>query len=77
MLRLDPDNKVALFRRAKAISMPINASVEDLEAAIADLEKINSQETRILKEIERLQKQAKINRQREKQTYGKMFFRNS
>ena len=57
--------------------MPINASVEDLEAAIADLEKINSQETRILKEIERLQKQAKINRQREKQTYGKMFFRNS
>ena len=29
ILRLDPDNKVALFRRAKAISMPINASVED------------------------------------------------
>lgn len=34
--------------------MPVNASVEDFEQAIADLEKINSQEARILKEIERL-----------------------
>jgi len=44
VLRLDPNNKIALYRRAKAVSMPINASVEDYEQAIADLEKINSQE---------------------------------
>jgi len=54
ILRLDPDNKIALYRRAKAISMPVNASVEDYKQAIADLKKINSQEERILKEIERL-----------------------
>ena len=42
ILRLDPENKVALYRHAKAISMPINASVEDYEQAIADLLKVNS-----------------------------------
>ena len=51
VLRLDPDNKVALMRRAKAISKPVNASVEDMEQAIKDLTKINSQEARILNEI--------------------------
>ena len=71
---MDPDNKTALFRRAKAVSKPVNASVEDYEQAIADLKKINSQEKRILSEITRLREQVKINRQRERQTYGKMFF---
>ena len=42
VLRLDPNNRVGLIRRAKAISMPVNASVEDYEQAIEDLEKINS-----------------------------------
>jgi len=31
ILRLDPDNRLALIRRAKAISRPVNASVEDFE----------------------------------------------
>jgi len=55
--------------------MPINASVEDYEQAIADLEKISEPEERISKEISRLKDQSKINRQRERQTYGKMFFK--
>ena len=76
ILRLDPGNKIALWRRAKSISQPVNAGVEEYHQAIEDLKKINSQEKRILKEIERLQAQAKLNRSRERQTYGKMFFRN-
>lgn len=44
VLRLDPGNKIALFRRAKVISMPVNASVEDYKQAIADLQQINSQD---------------------------------
>ena len=47
VLRLDPNNKIALYRRAKAISRPVNASVEDYRQAIKDLEKMNSQEERI------------------------------
>lgn len=77
VLRLDPNNRVGLIRRAKAISKPVNASVEDYEQAIADLKKINSNEERILKEIKRLREQATLNRKRERQTYGKMFFRDS
>ena len=64
-MRLDPDNKVALYRRAKAISMPINASVEDYEQAIEDLININSQEKRILSQIKKLREQVKVNRKRE------------
>lgn len=66
VLRLDPDNKLALIRRAKATSMPVNASVEDYERAISDLERINSREERILNEITRLREQVKINRKRER-----------
>ena len=39
------------------------------------MEKINSQEERILKEIERLKESVRLNRERERNTYGKMFFR--
>jgi len=34
IIKLEPDNKVALYRRAKSISQPVNASVEDFEQAI-------------------------------------------
>ena len=40
ILRLDPNNRIALIRRAKAISMPINASVSDYRQAISDLSKM-------------------------------------
>ena len=42
IIRLDPGNRLALIRRAKAISKPVNASVEDYHSAIADLESIKS-----------------------------------
>ena len=74
ILRLDPDNRLALIRRAKSVSSPVNAGVEDYELAISCLEKINSEEERILKEIIRLKEQVKVNRKRERNTYGKMFF---
>ena len=76
VLKLDPGNKVALYRRARAVSLPVNASVEDLRLAIKDLQDIGSEEPRITKEIERLEKMAKINRKRERDTYSKMFFVN-
>ena len=37
---------------------------------------MQSTEPRIVKEIERLEKMAKINRKRERETYSKMFFNN-
>ena len=65
ILRLDPHNKLGKIRRAKAVSRPVNASVEDYQKAIADLESINSQSERILDEIIRLKEQANVNRKRE------------
>lgn len=68
ILRLDPGNTTALFRRAKAISHPLNATVRDFEAAIAILQQIRHKDKRIVSEIERLSSQAKLNRQRERLT---------
>lgn len=76
VLKLDPGNKVALYRRARAVSLPVNASVEDIKLAIEDLKNIGSDEPRITNEIERLEKMAKVNRKRERETYSKMFFAN-
>ena len=76
VLKLDPGNKVALYRRARVVSLPVNASVEDIKLALEDLQTIDSNEPRITKEIERLEKMAKINRKRERDTYSKMFFAN-
>lgn len=76
VLKLDPGNKIALYRRARVVSLPVNASVEDIKLALEDLQAIGSTEPRITKEIERLEKMAKINRKRERDTYSKMFFAN-
>ena len=54
--------------------MPVNASVEDYKDAIKDLQATGSSKLRILKEIERLKEAAKLNRKRERNVYGKMFF---
>ena len=75
-MKLDPGNKVALYRRARVVSLPVNASVEDIKLALEDLNAIGSQKPKILKEIDRLEKMAKINRKRERETYSKMFFAN-
>lgn len=39
-LKLDPYNVKALYRRARAVAMPINSSVEDFRNAITDLKRI-------------------------------------
>jgi len=55
VLKLDKNNKTALWRRAKARSLPINAKVEDLKESLLDLEKLsNHKEEKIVKEIGRL-----------------------
>ena len=54
ILRLDPGNATALYRRAKSISQPINATAAEFETAIAILEQIENKDKRVIKEIERL-----------------------
>ena len=76
VLKLDPGNKTALYRRSRAVSLPVNASVEDLRLAIKDLQDTGSTEPRVTKEIERLEKMVAVNRKRERETYSKMFFAN-
>jgi len=40
VILLDPDNIKALQRRAKATSLPINSSVEELQSALRDLKRV-------------------------------------
>lgn len=40
-LKLDPYNVKALYRRARAVALPINSGVEEFRAAIADLKQIS------------------------------------
>ena len=42
ILRLDPCNKTALYRRSKALSKPVNSSVDDFRNAVKDLKAIGS-----------------------------------
>ena len=42
ILKLDPGNKVALYRRARVVSLPVNASVEDIKLALEDLYAVGS-----------------------------------
>lgn len=71
----EPNNTMALYRRAKARSQPINAGVPDLRLAVKDLKAMNSSDSRITKEIARLQKMIDVNAKREKNTYANMFIR--
>ena len=54
-IRLDPKNRIALQRRAKAVSRPVNANVEDYLKAIEDLRNSGEQDAKTVNEIERLQ----------------------
>jgi tetratricopeptide (TPR) repeat protein len=42
VLRLDPSNKSALYRRSKALYKPINSGVEDFKDAVRDLKAMGS-----------------------------------
>lgn len=76
-LKLDPYNVKGLYRRARAVSLPINSGVEDFRAAMVDLrrivEVIDPQHAPALRELKRLSKLVEVNRKREKETYSKMF----
>ena len=43
VLKLSPDNTMALYRRARATALPINAGVPDLRRAIKDLDQVIKQ----------------------------------
>lgn len=77
VLKLDPYNIKALYRRARSLALPINSGVEDFRAALVDLKRlleIDPENMPALREVKRLQKLIEVNRKREKDTYGKMFF---
>lgn len=76
-LKLDPYSVKALYRRARAVALPINSGVEDFRAAMVDLKRIveviDPRHGPSLKEMKRLQNLIDVNRKREKDTYSKMF----
>lgn len=78
-LRLDPCNVRALYRRARATSLPINAGVPDLRNSIKDLDQIlaipheGNMFDFVVKEKDRVQDLIDINYKREQETYKKMF----
>lgn len=39
-MKLDKDNFIAIYRRAKALAMPINSGVEEYLLAIKDLRRV-------------------------------------
>ena len=56
-LKMDPYNIKALYRRARAIALPINSGVEEFRQALVDLKRIIELDTEnksTLKEIKRL-----------------------
>lgn len=55
ILRLDPINYTALYRRSKALSKPVNSSVDDFKNAVKDLKALNSTEVRVLRRIAKLE----------------------
>lgn len=77
VLKLDPDNLQAIYRRARATALPINAGVPELRKAMKDLDHIISKKDNSLKcakkEKERVQALIDINFKRERETYAKMF----
>ena len=75
ILRLDPLNKIALYRRSKALSKPINSSVEDFKKAVGDLKALNSSEIRVLRRIAKLEQKIRHNSKCEHEVYSKMFTR--
>ena len=60
-LVMEPENKVALYRRARARALPVNSGVPDFRLAVKDLKAILSDEPRIVNEIKRLQRLIEVN----------------
>jgi hypothetical protein len=81
VLKLDPENLQALYRRARSTALPINAGVPELQKAVKDLDQLIDTAAKIgdtsfncaMIERERIQKMIEINLGRERKTYSKMF----
>jgi len=75
-LKLDSHNKKGLYRKARALSLPLNAGVEEFQEALGELKKsweIDKEQKHVEREIKKLQRLITVNRKREHDTYGKMF----
>lgn len=89
VFKLEPLNLRALYRRARATALPINAGVPEFRKAVKDLDQLlelvqKSKDARdggaehfrvdyVLKEKDRLAELIKLNSKRERDTYSKMF----
>lgn len=80
-LLLDPDSIKALYRRAKATALPINAGVPELRRSLVDLDRVveiyikqsTGNYDYVIKEKDRVQELIDVNYKREQDTYAKMF----
>lgn len=79
VLKLEPKNLKALYRRARATALPINAGVPELRKALKDLDLIISSTAQggrighVKREKQRVQELIDVNYARERETYAKMF----
>lgn len=78
VLKLEPGNLQAIYRRARATALPINAGVPELRKAMKDLDHVieKSKKTEFKharKEKVRVQGLIDVNFKRERETYAKMF----
>lgn len=77
--KLVPDHPRALYRRARALALPINSGVPEFRLALVDLKKLlklkpkNFKMSPVKKEITRLEGLINVNSKRELDTYSKMF----
>ena len=79
VFKLEPDHPRALYRRARALALPINSGVPEFRKALVDLKKLiklkpkNFKMSPVKKEIVRLEQLVNVNSKRELDTYSKMF----
>jgi hypothetical protein len=78
VLKLEPTNLQAIYRRARATALPINAGVPELRKSMKDLDHVIEKSKKgefkhARKEKVRVQQLIDINFKRERETYAKMF----
>ena len=79
VFKLEPDHPRALYRRARALALPINSGMPEYRLALVDLKKLmklkpkNFKMSPVKKEIARLEQLVEVNSKRELDTYSKMF----
>lgn len=77
-LALDPRNAKALFRRARARTLPLSAGATDLQLALCDLRTaatVVPRDPAVRAELERLQRDVKIQRDKDRVAFAGFFDR--